>query len=109
MWTAPVSGRCGGRSSSCRCLSARCCSSPGSTRSGPTSGTTRRRCEQERQEIEAENRHLLLELATLREPGRIERLATRDLHLVAPSQTEAVVLVIVRDAATPARTLVARR
>jgi len=65
--------------------------------------------EQERQEIEAENRHLLLELATLLEPGRIERLATRDLHLVAPSQTEAVVLVIVRDAATPARTLVARR
>jgi len=65
--------------------------------------------QQERQAIEAEHRHLLLELATLREPGRIERLATRDLHLVAPSQTEAVVLVIVREAATPARTLVARR
>jgi len=65
--------------------------------------------QQERQAIEAEHRHLLLELATLREPGRIERLAMQDLHLVAPSQTEAVVLVIVREAATPARTLVARR
>ena len=35
------------------------------------------RLQQERQAIEAENRHLLLELATLREPGRIEKLATQ--------------------------------
>ena len=58
---------------------------------------------------EAENRHLRLELETLRAPERIELLATRDLHLVAPSQTEAVVLERVRQAAAPARTLVARR
>ena len=67
------------------------------------------RLQQERQAIEAENRHLLLELETLRAPQRIEMLATRDLHLVAPSQTEAVVLQIVREAATPSRSLVARR
>lgn len=58
---------------------------------------------------EAENRHLRLELASLRAPQRIETLAMRDLHLVAPSQTEAVVLERVRQAAAPARTLVARR
>lgn len=58
---------------------------------------------------EAENRRLRLELDTLRAPQRIETLAMRDLHLVAPSQTEAVVLERVRQAAAPARTLVARR
>ena len=41
---------------------------------------------------EAEHRHLRLELETLRAPQRIEALAIRDLQLVAPSQTEAVVL-----------------
>jgi cell division protein FtsL len=63
----------------------------------------------ERSAVEAENRHLRLELETLRAPRRIERLATKDLHLVAPLQTESVVLELVREAATPARTLVARR
>lgn len=67
------------------------------------------RLQAERAASEAENRHLRLELATLRAPQRIEALALRDLHLVAPSQTEAVVLELVRDAAKPARTLVARR
>ena len=67
------------------------------------------RLQRERAASEAENRHLRLELATLRDPQRIETLATRDLHLVAPSQTEAVVLELVREAATPPRTLVARR
>ena len=67
------------------------------------------RLQKERNASEAENRHLRLELETLRRPQRIETLALRDLHLVAPSQTEAVVLEIVREAATPSRTLVARR
>jgi cell division protein FtsL len=58
---------------------------------------------------DAENRHLKLELETLRAPHRIEDVAIHDLHLVAPKQTEAVVLDLVREAATPARTLVARR
>jgi len=58
---------------------------------------------------ETENRHLRLEEDTLSSPQRIEKLAIRDLHLVAPSQTEAVVLERVRQAAAPARTLVARR
>jgi cell division protein FtsL len=67
------------------------------------------RLQKERNASEAENRHLRLELETLRAPQRIELLAIRDLHLVAPSQTEAVVLELVREAATPSRTLVARR
>ncbi|MFO7691747.1 MAG: cell division protein FtsL [Vicinamibacterales bacterium] len=72
-------------------------------------GYARDRLQQERAAGEAENRHLRLELETLREPQRIENLALRHLELVAPSQTEAVVLDIVREAATPSRTLVARR
>jgi cell division protein FtsL len=65
--------------------------------------------ERDRAAAEAENRHLRLELETLRSPERIEMLATRDLHLVAPSATQAVVLERVRQAAAPAGTLVARR
>jgi cell division protein FtsL len=67
------------------------------------------RLQEERVAIEMESRHLHLELETLSAPQRIERLAMRDLHMVAPSQTEAVVLERVRAAAAPARTLVARR
>ncbi len=67
------------------------------------------RLQRERNAGDAENRHLRLELETLRMPQRIEALALRDLQLVAPSQTESVVLEIVREAATPPRTLVARR
>jgi cell division protein FtsL len=67
------------------------------------------RLQKERSASEADNRHLRLELETLRSPQRIEALATHDLHLVAPSQMEAVVLELVREAATPARSLVARR
>ena len=67
------------------------------------------RLQKERSAGEAENRHLRLELETLRSPQAIEALAIRELHMVAPTQTEAVVLELVREAATPARTLVARR
>jgi cell division protein FtsL len=58
---------------------------------------------------ETENRHLRLEEDTLSSPQRIETLAIRDLHLVAPLRTQAVVLERVREATAPARTLVARR
>src|SRR5215475_9936060 len=37
-------------------------------------------------------RQLRLEIETLKSPKRIESLATRQLHLVAPSREEAVVL-----------------
>jgi cell division protein FtsL len=67
------------------------------------------RLQKERNASEAENRHLRLELETLRRPERIEAIALQDLHLVAPTQTEAVVLERVRQVATPSRTLVARR
>jgi|APLow6443716910_1056828.scaffolds.fasta_scaffold55814_2 cell division protein FtsL len=67
------------------------------------------RLQKERSAGEAENRHLRLELETLRSPQAIEALAIRELHMVAPTQTEAVVLELVREAATPARSLVARR
>jgi cell division protein FtsL len=72
-------------------------------------GFARHRLQQARVAAEAENRHLRLEFETLRDPQRIEALALNDLRLVLPAQTEAMVLTIVRDAATPSRTLVARR
>jgi len=72
-------------------------------------GFAMERLQHQRAAVEAENRHLRLELETLRAPQNIEALAAKHLHLVAPLQTEAVVLGIVREAATPSRTLVARR
>lgn len=58
---------------------------------------------------ESVRRHLLVEQAALRSPQRIEEIATTQLHMVAPTQTEAVVIERVRQAAQPSRTLVARR
>ncbi|MEK6630452.1 MAG: cell division protein FtsL [Acidobacteriota bacterium] len=59
---------------------------------------------------ESDNRQLRLEWETLRAPGRIERLATgQPLNLVAPGQTEAIVIQRVRQDAAPSRALVARR
>jgi cell division protein FtsL len=54
-------------------------------------------------------RHLRLEIDTLRSPKRIEMLATERLHLVAPSQDEAIVIERVVPAQPPAKTVVARR
>ena len=48
--------------------------------------------QQERAEEEEINRHLRLEIETLRSPRRIERIATEQLHLVAPALDEAVVI-----------------
>lgn len=54
-------------------------------------------------------RRLRLEIETLRSPKRIEALATRQLHLVAPSREDAVVLERVVPAEPPAKSVVARR
>jgi cell division protein FtsL len=54
-------------------------------------------------------RHLQLEIDTLRSPKRIEAIATGRLHLVVPSQDEAIVIERVVPAPPPAKSVVARR
>src|SRR3954468_6674913 len=54
-------------------------------------------------------RQLRLEIETLKPPTRIESLATSQLHLVAPSREEAIVLERVVPAEPPAKSIVARR
>jgi len=75
----------------------------------PTIGYRMNAMRKEAVALEAERLQLLLEEATLRSPQRIEEMATTQLHMVVPTQTEAVVLERVRQAAQPSRTLVARR
>jgi len=70
------------------------------------------RVEQMQRERAAEtevNRHLRLELDTLRSPVRIERLATQRLHMVAPAKHEASVIERVVPAPAPPSSAVARR
>ena len=55
------------------------------------------------------NRHLRLEIETLRSPERIERLATDRLHMVAPGPGESAVIERVVAAPPPPRSVVARR
>jgi len=55
------------------------------------------------------NRQLRLEVETLRAPRRIERLATEQLHLVAPSRDQAIVIERVIPAAPPQKSVVAAR
>jgi cell division protein FtsL len=55
------------------------------------------------------NRHLRLEMETLRAPQRIEKLATERLGMVAPGDAEAVVLERVTPHAPPAKSVVATR
>jgi len=54
-------------------------------------------------------RRLRLEIATLRSPKRIETLATQQLHMVAPSRDEAIVIERVVPADPPSASVVARR
>jgi hypothetical protein len=54
------------------------------------------------------NRHLRLELETLRAPQRIEKLAER-LGMIAPGPTDAVILERLTPTPPPARSLVAAR
>jgi cell division protein FtsL len=55
------------------------------------------------------NRHLRLEIETLRAPQRIQKLATERLGMVLPGPDEAVVLERVAPADPPAKSLVATR
>lgn len=55
------------------------------------------------------NRHLRLEMETLRAPQRIEKLAIERLGMVSPGDSEAVVLERVTPPAAPARSVVASR
>jgi cell division protein FtsL len=55
------------------------------------------------------NRHLRLEIETLRAPQRIEKLATGQLGMVAPSTGEAIVLERVTPSPPPSASLVAAR
>ena len=55
------------------------------------------------------NRHLRLEIDTLRSPARIERLATERLRMVAPGPGDATVIERVLPATPPPGSIVARR
>ena len=54
-------------------------------------------------------RRLRLEIETLKSPKRIEALAIEQLHLVAPTRDEAIVLERVVTTDPPAKSIVARR
>jgi cell division protein FtsL len=54
-------------------------------------------------------RQLRLEIDTLKSPARIEALATNRLHLIAPSNADAIVIERVLPADPPAKSIVARR
>lgn len=55
------------------------------------------------------NRHLRLEIESLRSPARIEKLATERLQMVAPGPGDASVVERVTSAPPPPRSIVARR
>jgi len=65
--------------------------------------------QKERGEQEATNRHLRLEIETLKSPQRIERLATSTLHLVAPETGAAVIIERVVPDEPPAASVLARQ
>ena len=65
--------------------------------------------QKERAEAEEINRHLRLEIETLRSPERIERLATDRLHMIAPGVDDATVIERVIPAAPPPKSVVASR
>ena len=65
--------------------------------------------QQEKADAEEETRRLNVDIATLKSPQRIEQMATRKLHLVAPTRDEAIVLERVTPVAPPDSSVVARR
>src|SRR6476646_3460210 len=70
------------------------------------------RIEQMQKERAAEeeiNRHLRLEIDTLRSPARIERLATGRLGMVTPKADDATVIERVTSTPPPPKSVVARR
>jgi cell division protein FtsL len=67
------------------------------------------RLQQERAAEEEVNRHLKLEIETLRAPSRIEDIATRKLRLVEPKADQAIVIERVSTPTPPAKSMVAAR
>jgi len=67
------------------------------------------RMQQERAAEEEINRHLTLEVETLRAPRRIEKIAIEQLHLVAPARGQAIVLERVTPSPPPEKSIVAAR
>jgi cell division protein FtsL len=67
------------------------------------------RLERERASEEEINRHLRLEIETLRAPKRIEEMAIRDLKLVAPDRDKAIVIERVTPTEPPDKSIVALR
>src|SRR3982751_4922991 len=67
------------------------------------------RMQQERAAEEEINRHLRLEIETLRAPKRIEIIATEQLHLVGPARGQAIVIERVTPSAPPEKSIVAAR
>ena len=65
--------------------------------------------QQERAAEEEVNRHLRLEIETLKAPRRIEGIATNKLGLVAPAQDQAIVIERVTPPAPPEKSIVAAR
>ena len=65
--------------------------------------------ERERAAEEEQNRHLRLEIETLRSPRRIEEMAINDLKLVAPEREQAIVIERVTATAPPGKSIVALR
>ena len=65
--------------------------------------------QRERAAEEEVNRHLRLEIESLRSPERIERIAKEQLHLVEPAADEAIVIERVTPAAPPDKAIVASR
>lgn len=67
------------------------------------------RLQVERAAEEEINRHLKLEIATLRAPRRIEDMATQQLRMVQPAATDVVIIERVASPAPPAKSMVAAR
>lgn len=65
--------------------------------------------QQRRASLEDTNRHLRLEIEMLRAPSRIERIALKDLHLVAPARHQAIVIERASPSAPPEKSMVAAR
>lgn len=65
--------------------------------------------QQQRADEEEIQRHLRLEIEALRAPGRIERVATTELHMVTPGPADAAVIERVIATPAPPKSVVARR
>lgn len=65
--------------------------------------------QKERAAQEELGRQYRLEIETLKSPKRIEKLATEQLHLVAPQSQDAIVIERVVPADPPGKSVVARR